>query len=562
MDSRKKGRRYNFQALRSILNKDKYKELDKIKNIDRAQLKETLKRVKQGHGISTIRRATKNKLTAEQAKLLQEALGGGEFRKISAKFLNKKFFFNHRGGWFFDILINRSLKNNTEDTVEKYYGIFLNGNTGWVKAYVLPDKKADTITNIFNMFVHDCSNLKVEDKIINYPVKKIISDDEPGVPNSLGEITIQKIKQTKTTHSALSRINAFASVLRKRYKNKNYVSPKELSVFIKDWNNYQIPNIICTRNEMMLDKELEEAYIASCLYHNQETEIEGEEILQKDDEVKIIEKNDKYIQDKQIFNKERTETYKIIDNKEGNITLQNIDDENDVRTVRANNISRKLVKNDFNWKSFFGMDDNDLQFEEELDPDLVVPIKRTPKQLAQNKTEATIYKNAKSVPKARETIKIEGGIEDPKFRTRAQKRKEVEDLKKGEVSNETIEEKWRGMSMEEKKHVAEEIVKEIRNMEYDRGFVQFFSAEDYYNAIDKFLNRMTPDQRNRLLGEVQIYDKKGNIKLSNKKREILNEKLSSYIEKPEQRELLQVFPNDIYAILEGKFAKNKPGRKR
>ena len=558
----------NLQALKNVLkkevNNDKYKELDNVKNVK--NIKRAIKLAKEGQGIRTIKKATVNQLTDKQAKLLQEAIGGGEFRQLNTKYLNKKFFFNHRGGWFFDILINRNLKNNTDDTVEQYYGIFLNGNSGWVKAYVMPNKSASTINNIFHNFVNQCSNLEIvvdegTKYHIKYPIKKIISDAEPGVPNQINNIVIQKIKQSETTHSALSRINAFASALRKRYKNKGYVSPEELNEFIIDWNNSKIPNIVCTRNEMMMDKELEEAYIASCLYHNQQMDDETEDILKKDDEVKIIEKNDKYIQNKQIFNQERTETYKIIENVGGNIKLQNVEDANDIRDVRANNISRKLVKHNFDWKSFFSMDDNSLH-NRQVNPQVVVPVKRTPQQLAQNKAEAEIYKNAKSVPKARETIKIERGIENPKYRTRAQKRKEIEDLKKGEVSNETIEEKWRTMSMEEKKHVAEEIVKMNRDIEYDRGFVKFFSAEDYFNAIDKFLNRMSPDQRNSLLGELQIYDKKGKIKLGDKKKELLNKKLFDYIEKPEQRDLLQVFPNDIYAILEGKFSKNKPGQKK
>ena len=537
------------------------KNLDVIKSkLDKEDIKTAYKRINEGLGVRAIRNALDNKLNDKQIETLKEALGGEVIERIKTKALNKKFFFNHRGGWFFDIIINRRLKNNKDENVVYYYGVFLNGNTGWVKVYELASKDSNTLRSTIEDFINDCSKLDINGKIIQYPVKVIISDAESGLPNKIDDVVIHKIVQSHTTHSALSRINAFASLLRKRYRDNTYVSIEQMDEFVKDWNKHKIPVINCSRNQMMIDKELEEAYIASCLYHNQIVDDEGGDIFKVDDEVKIIEKNDDYQHDKQKFGKELSGTYKILSNNKGKIELQNIEDESDKRIISSNNISGRVNKNSFNWKQFFGINDDELNTNPTSIISNVVPAHRTPQQIRENKREAEVYKTARSVRGARESIKINKGIEHPEDRTRSQKKKEVRELMEGERMMDTNQ-IWKNLSPEKQKEIAERIIEEDRNKNFDWGFIKNFSRKEHFNSLDKFLNHMSPQDRGNMLGELMIYNNRGNINLSDNKKSKLAEKLNNYFEKPENRHYLQEFKNDIEALYQGVLTKNKLGRK-
>ena len=536
------------------------KNLDAIKTkLNKEDIKTAYKRINAGVGIKGIQNALDNKLNAKQIETLKEAIGGEAVERIKSKVMNKKFFFNHRGGWFFDIIINRQLKNNKDDNVVYYYGVFLNGNSGWVKVYELTSRDSNTLTKTIQNFISDCSRLEVNGEIIHYPVKVIISDAESGLPNKIGDVTIHKIVQSHTTHSALSRINAFASLLRKRFKEDTYVSIEQMNEFVDDWNKHKIPVINCSRNNMMKDKELEEAYIASCLYHNQIIDDESSDIFKVDDEVKIIEKNDDYQHDKQKFGKELTATYKILSSDKGNIKLQNVENEADTRTVRTNNISGRVNKNYFDWKQFFGIGDDELNTQPVSVSHNVVPAHRTPQQVRENKREAEVYKTARSVRGARESIKINKGIEHPEDRTRAQKKKEVRELAEGERMMDTNQ-VWKNLSPEKQKEIAERIIEEDRNKNFDWGFIKNFSRREHFNSLDKFLNHMSPQDRANMLGELMIYNN-NRINLSDNKKVKLVEKMNDYFEKPENRHYLQEFKNDIEALYQGVLTKNKPGRK-
>ena len=536
------------------------KNLDAIKTkLNKEDIKTAYKRIKAGVGIKGIQNALDNKLNAKQIETLKEAIGGEAVERIKSKVMNKKFFFNHRGGWFFDIIINRRLKNNKDDNVVYYYGVFLNGNSGWVKVYELTSRDSGTLTKTIQNFISDCSRLEVNGEIIHYPVKVIISDAESGLPNKIGDVTIHKIVQSHTTHSALSRINAFASLLRKRFKEDTYVSINQMEEFVDDWNKHKIPVINCSRNNMMKDKELEEAYIASCLYHNQIIDDESSDIFKVDDEVKIIEKNDDYQHDKQKFGKELTATYKILSSDKGKIELQNVENKADTRTVRTNNISGRVNKNYFDWKQFFGIGDDELNTQPVSVSHNVVPAHRTPQQVRENKREAEVYKTARSVRGARESIKINKGIEHPEDRTRAQKKKEVRELAEGERMMDTNQ-VWKNLSPEKQKEIAEKIIEEDRNKNFDWGFIKNFSRKEHFNSLDKFLNHMSPQDRANMLGELMIYNN-NRINLSDNKKAKLVEKMNDYFEKPENRHYLQEFKNDIEALYQGVLTRNKPGRK-
>ena len=549
--------------------------LESIKGkLNKQDITKAYKLIKENKGVRAIKQGIKTKISDKDIEALREALGGEQLETINTKALNKKFFFNYRGGWFFDIIVNRKPKNNTDETITKYYGVFLNGNSGWVKVYEMDEKRADVIKHIFEDFVNSCSHLEIEDnRYVNYPCKTIISDAEPGVPNSVGKVIVKKIVQKGTSHSALSRINAFASSMRKYFKDDIYVSVKEMNEFVDNWNNHQIPNIVCSRNEMMEDKELEEAYIVSCMYHNQEIDDEGESIFKENDKVRIIEKNDVFVNDKQKFGKELSNTYKIISNDKGNIKLENINDKSDVREVRTNAISRRVYDTDFNWKEYFGIDEPILN-QPITYRKAVIPQQRTPEQLRRNQEEAEIYRTARSVPKARESIKINEGIEKQEFRTRAQKKREVRELNEGERNLDrmtkkkeapedlTMEEIYNIMTPEQKRDLAKKVIEEDREKNFDWGFIKNYSVKDFYYALDKFLNSISAEERNNLIGELMIYTKNSKInrKLNQETQNRLKDKLVKYFNDPGNRDKTQIFKNDLDAVILGEFSKNKPGK--
>ena len=578
---KKTSKRKNLKQKLKELHKEQGKRefdttrLESIKGkLNKEDLTKAYKLVKDNKGNRAIKQGIKTKISDKDVEALKEALGGEQLERINTKAMSKKFFFNYRGGWFFDIIVNRKFKNNKGDIVSKYYGVFLNGNSGWVKAYELDNRNASEINRIFNDFVNSCSHLEIENnRYVNYPCKTIISDAEPGVPNSVGKVIVKKIVQSGTSHTALSRINAFASRLRKYFEKDTYVSIDDMNEFIDNWNNHQIPNIVCSRNEMMEDKELEEAYIVSCMYHNQEMDDEGESIFEENDKVRIIEKNDAFVNDKQKFGKELPNTYKIISNNKGNIKLENINDKSDVREVRTNAISRRVYDTDFNWKEYFGIDEPILN-QPITYRKAVIPQQRTPEQLRRNQEEAEIYRTARSVPKARESIKINEGIEKQEFRTRAQKKREVRELNEGERNLDrmtkkkeapedlTIEEIYNIMTPEQKRDLAKKVIEEDREKNFDWGFIKNYSVKDFYYALDKFLNSISAEERNNLIGELMIYTKNSKInrKLNQETQNRLKDKLVKYFNDPGNRDKTQIFKNDLDAVILGEFSKNKPGK--
>ena len=123
-------------------------------------------------GARTIKNAFQNKISEYDINKLRNIFGSHK-ESIDSNALNKKFFFQYRGGWFFDLIANHKYKDNPDRTLSKYFGIFINGNSGWVKAYEV-NKKNNT-RDIYEQFIHDCGHLQIgPTKFVKYPVKKII----------------------------------------------------------------------------------------------------------------------------------------------------------------------------------------------------------------------------------------------------------------------------------------------------------------------------------------------------------------------------------------------------
>ena len=182
----------------------------------------------------------------------------------------------------------------------------------------------------------------------------------------------------------------------------------------------------------------------------------------------------------------------------------------------------------------------------------VVREKRTPAEQRANEKEAEIYKTSRNVAAARirKTIEVDG-MEDPQMRTRSHKKKEVRDL----------EEVWKNMDKPTQERIAKKAFEIEKNTDFDRGIFTGYSAGELYNAIDNFLNRMEPDERNRFLGSIEFYDKSNPNSVSKQVLYRIKPKLKRYFERPEHRAELAYLKNDLAAIKSGTFTPNKPGAK-
>ena len=276
--------------------------------------------------------------------------------------LNKKVVFPFIGGWFFDIITNRGKKLELEqDQFDLAWAVFCHGNSGYVVAYPIEHKDSNTLTAVYKDFKQYCNDLpvyvyknitdrrrskprKVE---VKYPVKMIVSDMERGWgkdPNGQPyDVGILKMN-AKENHRFMSRINSFASTLRRKYIKdgttgnvQRTITQQEFDAFVYKWNLAYISFHGCTRGEMIADRTLELAYIAAALYWNENAHNERSSMIQEGDIVMIKEPDKQFngpiAQNKLLYGK-----YQIV-KKDGNqLELVNSYNDKDKRKVHYNDI--------------------------------------------------------------------------------------------------------------------------------------------------------------------------------------------------------------------------------
>ena len=537
-------KRIDFAKLREISPAQLDKSLiDKVKR--KVGLEGITKILNSNQGAKNTSQKLHNKVSVQDVANIKKMLDEDVF-DVKSKFNRFKFFFPYRGVWFFDIIVNRKLKENEEDNLVKYYGVFLHGNSGYVRAYEVDNRTQSHLTDIFNQFLQD----NRED---DYPVKKIISDNEGGVPNSLDGVEIVKKTQSNTSHGTLSRINSFASALRNynhnEYPNKQYITLDVLDEYIEIWNQHQIPFVNCTREDMMDDVDLEEAYIAACMTENADVKKAVEEGFKADDLVKIKETNDKYKGDKRTMNKELGGTYKIVENKDGNIVLQNINDPKDIRTTRAMNITKRVRSNKAQLDEYLAETNQTLPVVNDKAPQVVVRLNRTPAQQEENKEVARIHKEAKTVNGARENISLRRGQKSMDYEEQA-KKKNI-DLRK--------------LSQKERTELIKKYVDEELKNDFDLGFLSYYTDEEKYARMEEFVKKLPQEYHDQLFGNIRFFDvpKKA---LGYNKYVALSNNLAQLAEHPEFRAIWNnatatADDNEIINAL-GYFAKNKSGPKQ
>ena len=279
------------------------------------------------------------------------------FSKTNFNNLNKKVVFPFIGGWFFDIIDNRGKVSHVNDPdFTKGGAVFCHGNSGYIVAYPINYKNTSNLTRVYQTFKKQCESLpvliygkgegraKTNPKFVSvkYPVKHIMSDMERGWGKGF-DAQITKMNANEN-HRFLSRINAFASYLRRRFNargdvgnQQRYITPAEFEDFVNDWNLSYLEFNGTTRGEMLVDKNLELAYIARALYYNEDKSKDRDAALHDDDVVNIKEP-DKVFNGTSKQNQVMPQKYRVVAIDNNQLYLENINNPNEKRKVHYNDV--------------------------------------------------------------------------------------------------------------------------------------------------------------------------------------------------------------------------------
>ena len=279
------------------------------------------------------------------------------YENLSFNRLNKKVVFPYIGGWFFDILDNRGKVAKAGDpNFSRGWAVFCHGNSGYIVAFPIRSKAASVLTRVYHTFKQYCENLPVlvfkhgegraQNKPkrvrVDYPIKHIVSDMEKGWGKNF-DTGITKMNASEN-HRFLSRVNAFASQLRKRFygqgldgNEQRSISNDEFEDFVADWNLSYISWHGITRGQMLTNKNLELAYIARALYYNQDMNEQRHGALTDDDIVTIREPEKKFNAPTR-QNRNIPSKYRVMDIGNNQLKLVNINNDKDVRNVHWNDV--------------------------------------------------------------------------------------------------------------------------------------------------------------------------------------------------------------------------------
>ena len=148
---RRKLKRIDFTKLRDIKRPTLNESIIKKVN-DKIGKEGIAKILNSKQGIGTIVKQLKNKISNKEVSDIRSMLGEHSIN-ANSNAVKYKFFFPYRGAWFFDLIVNHKLRENHKNELVKYFGVFLNGNTGWVKAYEINSRQASEIKSISEPFV-------------------------------------------------------------------------------------------------------------------------------------------------------------------------------------------------------------------------------------------------------------------------------------------------------------------------------------------------------------------------------------------------------------------------
>ena len=492
-DMRRK-KRIDFLKLRRELKPDNYDEKTIKKVMDKVGA-EGIKKILQNKDRSgeSIAARLHQKINKQQANQIKSMLNMKTMSSFNPESVSYKFCFPFRGAWFFDIIVNHKWMKNLDTNLHKYFATFINGNTSFARVYVVNKKDKTTIKGVYNQFINDCKNLQTTPggNRIRYPVKRIISDNDSAIPdsNEIPGVEIIKITQSGTAHGALSKMNAFASALRKENKEIQYISQADLNDFLDGWNYKKVPFVNCTRIEAMEDPELEEAYIAACSSENAEVKAVVDESFKQDNLVRVKETDDAFRTDPQKWMKEKEGTYKIVSNNNGELSLVNIHDPNDVITRRARHITRIGVSGEANLNRFIQEHGELPEKVPEVQPQVIMP-KMTERERKENEREAEVRRKSTTFRRAQENLELQEG-EDNLNRPK-----------------QLLPSSWSQLTQAERTELVKRIVDEDIEDNFDLGFITGYTEEERYKMMEEFANKIDPKFHAQLFGDVEFFSKK------------------------------------------------------
>ena len=438
------------------------------------------------------------KITKKQIKDYMKEIEDFTEEKVDFGKMNKQFVFNFIGGFFADIGFNRNkeagIAVDGERKVDKRgkvinqgwlkeFVVLVHGNSGWARAYQINNRTKAQVSVVVKSFIQE-----MESKF-NYPVKRIVTDNDlcfkdKDIPyvNVTAEIhennDIDGTEIYHKNHRLFSRIDTFMSHLRSYAWNQYQKDPnariglqkvterKELYIpwdtvnqFIWEWNQHHIPNVRCSREEMMKDQDLEKAYICMALYANEGKDKFIKDRLANNMEVRLTGENNVFGNRQMKAHNERPGTYTITKTMTNQYVGVNTNNPADVVYFHPNEVNSIVHRG---------------KYQQEMDElaDVEDPL-NNPRMWENQVTdfEDPIHNNNKGIEVWKDNNK--------------QQRKE----KKKKEARKFLEEE------DDKDQKAHELVVEAMMREFERGLMPEFSPEKQLEFKKKMKNKLLELER-------------------------------------------------------------------
>ena len=502
-------------------------------------------------------------VSAKQIKDFIKTLNLDNIKHYTRDKFNKMVVFPYIGAWFFDIGFSAKQNKN-----EGMWAIFCHGNSGYIVPYIINAKTTANLQKVVSEFVSDCKHLEVaikdgvatKYKVTNYPVRTITADEEKGLMGV--NVPGVEIKQfnAQESHRTLSRINGFMKHL-KDYALKEtkvakqegplYVSPEMMANMVREWNTREYRALNCTPGEILLDRELEEAYICRALYVNEGKDAIVADTFETGMTVKV--RNDT----KNVFGRQKEGA--MLD---GHFVVDELLPGNRVRLHNALNSKESFITN-LNYVESGGKTQieqvwNDLEgttlpqvnpelvklpkevltkkYSKNLDRSYVALTRRQTKELGLEEPQVTSVvnsrsrKNQKNQKKNQKAKPQEKPAEKPTEKEpelQVNLAKEVNHQNPVEPLNKPLT--INDLPYAEKERIAKLVLMTQREQDFQRGFAMSFSDQKTYNELNEIVKKL--DQK-----ELDYFSAVPKKKvLTDNISDKAAEKLRHFVEEPEVR---------------------------
>ena len=466
--------------------------------------------------VSTIRRNLADRNIKVSTKDIKNFIGSLDLDKLehfSRNKFSKMIVFPYIGGWFFDIGFNAKTG---------MWALFCHGNSGYIVPYIINAKTTANLQKVVEEFVSDCENLEVAIKegdhtkyaTVNYPVRVIIADEEKGLMGV--KVPGVEIKQFNAgeNHRTLSRINGFMKHLKdwalennligKQTKNI-YISDEDMADKVLEWNTRTYRALNCCPGEILLDRDLEEAYICRALYVNEGKDAEVADTFETGMTVKV--RNDS----RKVFGRQKEGAL-----LRGHYVIDEIVEGNRVRVHNALNPEESFVTNlnyiESGGKTKVAEAWKDLEGAQA--PEMNQELRRLPKKVLTKRYSHDLDRSYVALTR-NQTREL--GLQEPvvssvvNSRQRKQSQRSKNQRKKAAADKEPelqinlekevnyenpVEKINKPLTLEdlpysEKERIIKLLFNTQREQEFQRGFAMNFSDEQMYKELNEIAKKLT-----------------------------------------------------------------------